>query len=93
MTSFFNKQVRLNRLDLTGKIDDNTPVCVILDIARCNGIIFDENKSHDHEYINNILSNIEKNEPSEIFLNSNFFRQQSKDLPNLIRYIDPQPIY
>lgn len=92
MTSFFNKRVRLNRLDLTGKIDDNTPVCVILDIARCNGIIFDETKCHN-EYVNNLISNIERNTLSEIFLNSNFFRQQSKDLPNLIRYINPKPIY
>lgn len=100
------KTIRLNRLDLIGNIDEDTPLCVILDIARCNGIIFDENKLDNHKYIEELVSIIRKNISFEISLsidelvslirNDGFHQPKIRNLsiiPNLIQYINPRSIY
>ena len=50
----------LNRLLISGPITDETPICVIVEIALCFGCMLDNNKLSNINYINTIIKTIEK---------------------------------
>ena len=49
----------LNRLKITGKLNDDTPFCVILEIANCVGCKLDESKFNKEKYIKDIITTCE----------------------------------
>ena len=48
----------LSRLLITGKIDINTPICVILEIADAHGINYDINEINNEEYMIDLINYI-----------------------------------
>ena len=75
----------LNRLNITGDIDSNTPKCVLEEICRCNSIKFDV-KRDSKEYINKIINKIYK---SKIFLISENYETDYDELRLIARFVNP----
>ncbi len=62
--SLISDQIILNRLDITGPIDLNTPRCVIEEICVSHRIKFEQEKLEDIGYITNMINTI-YNSPTE----------------------------
>jgi len=58
MHNITNNQILLNRLDITGPIDLNTPRCVIEELCLSHRIKLEKEKLEDNDYIANTINTI-----------------------------------
>jgi hypothetical protein len=75
----------LNRLDITGVLDDNTPVVVLTEIMRSHSIDYDETNLTDRRYINAIIDQIQTCPK----INLPKFPFPKKSISTIARYINP----
>ena len=82
------KSYQLNRLKITGPLNDNTPLCVILEIADYIGNFKLQSKNfRDESYINQIITYINTTTYNTVTEKNNDY--DNKDLQLIGRFINP----
>lgn len=76
--------ISLNRLEITGALDDFTPIIVIIEILDSHGIEYDSKSIRDRRYVNKIIDTLTVS--SKIFIS---YPYPKESYPIIGRYVNP----
>lgn len=74
---------KLSRLNITGKVNKNTPLCVLVEICNAHGIKINNEYIHNEKYIDKIIETINEDDVPEIKM-----PYSKADYPKIARFIN-----